>query len=333
MVTTNIRIGVVDVSLPVDDTAVSVPGLSSITPVVTAITPDDGLPNDIDNPLSAADTYSVVIGLLAQDSNNKGYTITECSQAVTSLSVTAGQSLLVSVGTSSLPTYWDEAVALAVFLKTNNASNYQLQGYGYLDAEATEVLYVIDTKPLRNVPSFALSLLQSTTGNTVIGSRVAFGTTYETLTPTTGDTTENFPVITVPVSPNTGADFDVRTTVSNGFSFQLLANDLKNFIRAQGGNYVEYTRSGVTYRQGKMAMNTAQAILRGNKPMKLNFPPDSSGFAEVKLLIGNLTFNQQELTAAWSKSATTPINFVFQPANLDTLINNIHTSISYFKEA
>lgn len=330
----DLRIGVLNVQLPVDNLDVVIPGLSAVTPVVTAITADDLFLNDINNPLSTSDTYTVCVGLLCQDAVNKGYTVTRVSQTATPVSIASSDEVLkVSITTSSLPTYWDQAVALAVFMKTNSASTYQLQGFGFLDTSASTINYIIDCKPLRSVPAFTLSLLQSTTSDSVLGSRTGYGTTYETLNPTTGDTTENMPTVQVPVSPNTGADFNIRSTVSNGFSFQLLSNDIKNFVRSIGGNFVSYTSGGVTYKQAHTALNTAQAIIRGNKPFILNFPPDTSGFAETKLLIGNLTFNQQELTAAWSKTAPTPVSFVFQPAALDTLLNNNHTSISYQKNA
>lgn len=333
MASFNLRIGVLNVQLPVDQPTIAIPGLSSVTPTVAAITPDDLFLNDVNNPLSTTDTYTICVGLLCQDSVNKGYTVTQVSQTATPATIATGQVLKVSMLASGLPTYWDQAVALAIFMKTNSASTYQLQGFGYIDTSAATLNYIVDCKPLRAVPTFTLALLQSTTSDATLGSRTGFGTTYETLNPTTGDTTENMPTVQVPVSPNTGADFNIRTTVSNGFSFQLLSNDLKNFVRAIGGNYVAYTSGGVAYKQAHTALNTAQAVIRGNKPMKLNFPPDSTGFAETKLLIGNLTFNQQELTAAWSKSAPTPISFVFQPAALDTLINSNHTSISHYVEA
>lgn len=333
----SLRIGVLNVQLPIDDTAVTVPGLSAVTPTLAAITPDSIFSNDINNPILSTDSYAVICGLVAQDTTQPGYTVTQCSISSATVTPGASQVLLVSIPLASLPANYNEAVCMAVFLKINSTSLYQLQGFGYIDTTATTFTYVIDVKPIRTAPSFSAASLQSTTsdasGVNILGSRVGFGTLYETLTPTTGDTTQNFPVVSVSVSPNTGADYNIRTTVSEGFSFQLLINDLKSFIRAQGGNYVSYTTGGVSYRQGHMAMNTAQAKIRGNKPIILNFPPDVSGFSEVKLLIGNLTFNQQELNAAWSKSAVTPINFVFQPAALDNLINSNHTSISYLKLA
>lgn len=323
----SIRIGVLDISLPVD-TSNAIPSLVGITPVVSAITPDDFLYNDVNSGLATTDTYQVILGLMGRDDANKGYTIARCSEGSGLGTITAGQALKITTPLSGLPTFYNEAVAMAVFVKINSGS-FQLHGFGYIDDTATDFSYIVDTKPLRASEKFTATLLQSVTTSRTLGSRLPFGTTYETVTPTTGDVTENMPVVTVPVSPNTGADFDIRTVVSNGLSFQLLVNTLKEFTRAVGGNYVKYTHGGVVHEQGHMALNTAKAVIRGNKAIKLTFPPDTNGFQEIKLLIGNLTFNQSELNAAWSKSATTPVSFVFQPAALDRLINNQHTSISY----
>ncbi len=80
-----------------------------------------------------------------------------------------------------------------------------------------------------------------------------------------------------------------------------------------------------------MSLNTAQAILRENRAVQVFLPPDPNGNQEIRLLIGMLTFNQQELTEAWSKSATTPVNFVFDPASLDRLITDMHVEIGYLR--
>lgn len=327
----NLRIGVLDVQLPLQSSN-TVPDMTSITPTVCALSPDDILLNDVNNPLVSGDTISVIVGLVGEDRVNKGYTVARCSLAG-STTIGSGKAIRVSVPFASIGGSFDEAVCMAIFVKFNSASLYQLQGFGYIDADATDFVYVIDSKPLRAANKFSSTLLQAATTDSILGSRVGYGYTYETLSPTTGDTTENFPTVSVNVSPNTGPDFQIRTTVSEGFSFQLLSNDLRSFIRAAGGNFVEYTYNGVKYRQGHNAMTTAQAVIRGNQPIKLNFPPDVTGYAETKLLIGNLTFNQQEFSAAWSKSAPTPVTFVFQPAALDKLILNQHAAISYYKEA
>lgn len=328
----NLRIGIVDVQLPILDEVNTVPDLNSATPTVCSIATDDLFLNDINSPLVSGDTISVIIGLVGADILNKGYTVARCSNAA-SMTIDGNKTVQVIMPYATMGGSFDEAVAVAVFVKFNAATLYQLQGFGYIDSNATNFTYIIDSKPLRAAPSFTSTILQALTVDPTLGSRVGYGYTYETLTPTTGDMTENFPTVQVPVSPNTGPDFNIRTTVSEGFSFQLLQNDLRSFIRAGGGNYVEYTYGGVRHRQGHTALATAQAIIRGNQPMKINFPPDSSGFAETKLLIGNLTFNQQEFTAAWSKTAPTPVTFVFQPAVLDKLITNSHTAISHYREA
>lgn len=189
---------------------------------------------------------------------------------------------------------------------------------------------MIVSKPLRVSPRFSTAVLTASTSDPILGDRAPLGVTWEEITPTTGDFNFRRPVQSVNVSPNTGPDFTVATGRGTGISFQSLVNDIKTFVRAAAGIYVKYTDSnGDVIEEARLSLNTAQAILRGNRAVQVYLPPDNTGNQEIRLLIGMLTFNQQELTEAWSKGATTPVTFQFDPASLDKLITNQHTEVEY----
>lgn len=183
---------------------------------------------------------------------------------------------------------------------------------------------------MRVAPRFVTATLTSATNDPILGSRTPLGISYLEVTPTTGDFTFRRPVSNVTVSPNNSPDFQVATGRGSGISFQSLINDIKTFIEAAAGLYTKYTTyNGGTVTQGQLSLNTAQAILRENRAVQIFLPPDNNGNQEVRLLIGMLTFNQQELTEAWSKTAVTPVTFQFDPASLDRLITNMHVEIDY----
>lgn len=330
-----VRIGILDLELPVQSDNL-VPSALSITPTVSDIPLVSGLSktdNDINPPLSTSDTYQFVIGFVGEDRTNGGYTVAVCSRGSGIATIAAASNgLRISVLNGSLPTFYDEAVAMAVFVKINGSSKYQLCKLAYIDPDG-DFNTIITHKPLLSAPKFDLSLLQAATVDPTLGSRVGNGFTFQTATPTTQEITERYQVTTVSVSPNTGPDFNIRTSVASGLEFKLLLNDIKNFVDAVGGYWAKYNDvSGLNeIEEGMYSLATAQAIFRGNRPVRVTYPPDGLGNAEIALFLGLLTFNQTELTAAWSKSADTPVNFVFESAILDGLINSQHAKVSYKK--
>lgn len=323
-------IGVPQIFLSVDDAA-AVPVLTTLTFTASAVTPDTGeyLLNDINQPLSASDTYQVMIGLVGRQENG-GYTVGRTSPSSGNLTVTAGQVIQVSVVNANWPANYDKAIAAAIFLKTNSG-RFQLAQFAYIDPNDDFRTFIVG-KPMRAAPAFDTGLLQSTTTDETLGDRAPLGVTYSEITPTTGTFNFRRPVSQVTVSPNTSADFTVTTTRSVGIEFQSLNNNIKEWTRAAGGNYVAYTTGGSTYKEARRALNTAQALLQGNRPLQVFMPADSTGAQEVRLLVGCLTVNQSELTEAWSKTAATPVTFRFDPAALDRLITNQHTEIAYLKQ-
>jgi hypothetical protein len=181
-----------------------------------------------------------------------------------------------------------------------------------------------------NVPSDVI--LGSRGGQAVTGICGPLGVSYLEITPTTGVFNFKRPVTNVQVSPNNAPDFQVATGRGVGISFESLVNDIKTFVQASAGVYAKFVgdnASNITI--GLLSLNTAQAILRGNRSVQVFLPPDAAGNQEIRLLLGMLTFNQIELDEAWSKSATTPVRFQFDPASLDRLITNQHTEVQYLR--
>ena len=321
------KIGVPNIFLSVDDDTAT-PSLATTVFSACAMTPDDELLNDVNNPLLSTDTYEVIVGLVGRETVGTGYTVGRCSLSSGSLTLTSGQMIKVTVENAAWPAGFDTAICAVVFLKTN-ASNYQLCQFAYIDP-SSDFTTVIKAKPLRVAPSFTYALLTSTTSDTILGSRSGLGVTYEEITPTTGTFNFRRPVSTVTVSPNTGADFQIATTRSSGIEFQSLVNDVKAWVQAAAGNYVSYQHNSATRKEAHMSLNTAQSLLRGNRPIKVVMPVDpADDTQETRLLIGCLTVNNIELTEAWSKTATTPVSFRFDAAPLDKLITNQHVELSY----
>jgi hypothetical protein len=333
MPNTQVRIGVPQVFLSVD-TENAVPDLTTLVYSACDSSTDitDHLNNDANQPLLTTDTYQVMLGLVGVDRTNGGYTVNRCSPGSGLITLAAsGRGIKVKVLNSAWPTFYDEAICAAIFLKTN-AAKFQLAKFAFID-DAADFTTMLIAKPLRVAPKFATALLQSTTTDSILGNRLGKGVNYEEITPTTGNFDFRRPTSTVSVSPNNAPDFTVSVGRGTGISFQTLVNDIKTFVRAAAGIYVKYTDGTDIVEEASMSLNTAQAIIRGNRSVKVFLAPDNNGNQEIRLLIGMLTFNQEELTESWSKSATTPVTFTFNPASLDKLITNQHVEIDYLRRA
>lgn len=333
------RIGVPSIFLSVDDTATLVAPLTGLTVAassfsVNAVTPDQyGLTlNDVNQSLLATDSYAVMVGLVARDPSG-GYTVGACGPSSGTVTITAGQVLMVQIKNGVFPANMDEAVCAAIFLKTGTVDSWQLCQFAYIDPNDDFTTF-IKAKPLRAASAWKQAVLQSFTADPILGTNrsLGFGVLYpEEISPTTGTFNFRRAVTNVTVSPNNGSDFQIATTRSVGIQFQSLQNDIEAFVKAAGGNYVSYTAGGHRYQEAHQALSTAQALLTGNRPVKVIMPVDSQGAQEVRLLIGALTVNQTELEEAWSKGGTTAVTFRFDPAALDRLITNQHTEINYSK--
>lgn len=320
------RIGVANVSIPVDDST-SVPSLSTLTFTASAVSPTVLDNNDVNQALPTSTNMQVIIGLMGRDVTNGGYTIGYCSPGSGIVSLTTGQAIEVKVPVANWPANVNKAIAAAIFLKIG-ASDFYLSNFAYIDP-TVDFSFLIKAKPLASAPTFTSALLQSVTADDTLGDRSPLGITYRALSPTTGGVTVNREVSEVSIDPDTGNQFSVATTRTASISFQLLANDIRDVVAGNAGLYAQYTSGGAVFKQAQMSLNTAAALITGNKPLKLVLPPDSLGVQEIRLYLGQLVQNQQANTEAWTKSATTPITYTYSPASIDKLINNQHTEIAY----
>lgn len=247
-------------------------------------------------------------------------------------------------GTSAVTTNAETAGSNVVIEMTNtigitNAQTVLIKGTtaSGVKAELCTVTAVttntsITVATLANTYTATMTVYNITTAvaETTLGNRAPKGVGYEEITPTTGDFVFRRPVQTVEVSPNNAPNFTVKTAQASGIAFQALTNDIKTFCRAASGIYVKYTGdNSAVIQEAHLSLNTAQALLRGNRAVQVFLPPDHNGVQEVRLLIGMLTFNQTELTENWSKTSQTPVSFQFDAASMDKLITNQHTEIQY----
>ena len=323
------RVGVAAVQLAVS-TSLAIGSMASTVVTCAAVTPTSFLNNDIRQSLPASTTWKVCIAPVGEDQVNGGYTVGVASAESSAITTTAGQGIKVHVdvsGTNSLASITNVAsmCLVAIFLK-QGAADYQLCDFAYVDP-AKDFNYVITTKPLLTAPYFNYTLLSAATVDATLGSRVPYGYSFVSLAPTTGGVTVQRDVASVTISPDNSLDFQVATARSTTISFNLLANDVVDVVRAAGGTYVKYTDNSIVQENAQQSIATAQAKLIGNKPVKLVMPPDRSGFQEVRIYMGCLTSPQNQITESWSRDAATPIQYVFSTAIQDKLLIDQHVEI------
>ena len=329
-----IRMGVVDVQVPVRTSNI-MGGMDTITPVACVVTNSNPLHNDLNPPLATTDTYKFVLALAGEDRVNGGYTFAEASEETAAVSITNVQTqcIRLSVANELLPANWDEAAFMVVFVKVNSSSKYQQVKNALIPIDGDDFVTSIMGKPMRSAQRFTLAFLQSTNDTDLkAGSRYPYGFTFETVEPTTGAINETYNIDSITVDINTGPSFTQKTSTAVGLSFQTILNDIKTVVRSAGGLVAKFLDpDGVAITEGATGLANAVAIFKGNQPVRVNYPPDSFGNVEEAVFLSLQVQNNNSLTLAWSKSATTPVDITYEAAIIDALLIGQHTKLSKLK--
>lgn len=326
MPSSTFRVGVANVQVSVDDAA-SLPSLSTLSFTASAEAPTSVLRNDVKRGLDTTTTYQVMLGLVGRDDTSTGYTVGYCSPGSGILAPISGQGIRITVPVGSWPPGYQKAACVAIFLKIGGA-DWQLAEFAYLDTQY-DFNHMVVARPMPAAPIFTEALLRSSTADAILGDRSPKGYTYLALSPTTGGVEVTRETSSVPLNPDTGNQFNLTTARTASIKFELLANGVADIIRGNAGNTATFTVGGIVYEVGQMSMNSALALVTGNKPVKLFMPPDNNGRQEVRLYLGQNVQNQEGNTEEWKKDAFAGVTYVWSPAAFDTLINAQHTEIIY----
>lgn len=337
MSTRSIRIGAAKCYFPLS-TANVVSGFSGASPTLTwtasSVLTTDQLVNDVNPRLDTTASYYFMIAPLGEDKVNGGYTIGSASPIVGPLTIdgTTTNGFCLQILAANFTTNLNKAGGCLVFMR-KNSSDYIPHSIAVVDSNGNDFSTTIVSEPLPGAVGYTAAQLQTAVVDTAtpFGSRNPYGYSWVLLSPTTGGVTVTFDANEVPVSPDSGPDFNAVAGRGCSFSFSLLANAIKDVIRANAGNYAKYTLPGSTkiVEVATMSMQTAVSIISGNKPWKLVMPPDANRTSEVQVFYAAVTQNQTGGSMLWSKSATTPVQMSVENINVDTLLDDITAVSSY----
>ena len=117
----NVRIGVLNVKLPVKTQNIMsalTKSATALVPTVCAVTDSNPLLNDLNSPLASGDTYTFVLALMGEDRVYGGYTVACASDVSTVLTYTdPTDAIRISIPNTQLPSNYEEAAAMAIFVK------------------------------------------------------------------------------------------------------------------------------------------------------------------------------------------------------------------------
>lgn len=329
----SVRIGVPEIELGRPSTT-ACPAMNGVTLIASAVDEEESgnfLNNDVQSDLVVSRDYRFVVALVGYaSSGNGGLSIGPASEVAGPVQVTAGQRIKLRVANGSLPSGFDECIAMAVFMRKGSSSSYQLAGFGYCNDGAADFETLVMAEPLTAAKAFSLATLQSGNSDPDLGDRNPLRNIYDLVPTTTGDVTINFNTTTAQVDPNNGPAYNIATTRGESLSFSVLSNVLKQIIKSAAGNYGKVTaESGETLEIGQRGLATASAVLSGTRPIRLQMPSDANGSGELTVYLGNLPNNQAAINLALNKSRPAPVNFTLDPAVQDSLLKNQHNVISY----
>lgn len=316
--------GVAEVEISQDDPTV-VGSLAAVTMSAALDTPIEFAAKSANKVLSSAETYKVAVGLVGRQSTGKGYTVGITTPLSAALTPAAGQGLKIKILNTDFVNGFNKAITVAIFLQTGSADP-QIAGFAYIDP-AEDFVYEVFTKPLKKAPSFTSAILTAATANRILGTRSALGVTYEAITPTTGGVRLIHRTSKVTIRPDNVPDFDVVTTRATDIQFSALVADNRHLAGAFGTNYVKFSDGGQTIEQSESDLVSAIASLNGNRAIRLFMPPDANGDSTIRLYMGNLDINQQDVTENTSKTDQLQIDFNLQAAGVDYLTQNLHSTV------
>jgi hypothetical protein len=317
------RTGVASIGISYDSTT-AVPNASAITAIsASAVETTDSYYNSIKNPLPTATNLQFAVALMGRDTTRGGYSVTPISPVSGVLQLTGSQVAKVLVPVGNWPANFDLACAVVVFVKIGAASTWQIAGLRQIVSDV-QFETLITRRPV-SVETFTLAQLQSFDQTSrALGDRSPLGYTFGELTPTTNDVNIIYDTEEITFSPNNTIDWSASTARSIGVQFETLTNTVKDIVTATAGDYWTFTdAAGATVTEAEQAIYIAQAVIKGNRPLKLTMPPDpGTGVAEIIMLWGLLLQNQEQVNFALSKKNQSPVSFNFQPAGIDAILNS-----------
>jgi hypothetical protein len=316
------RIGVCQVFLG-SNTGVSLPSMSGITPTSAAVSPAASLNNSTRTPVSGS--YTFVVCLLGFDPTYGGYTLSQCSSAG-SRTVSAGQGVSLTIPASSLPSGYQNAVAMAIFMGLSG-SRYQLWEYAYIPPTGQDFNHCLLANPYTSSMIVPGSILSTPTASTQTGSMSPTAVAWQLAGITTGGVDIDRRPETVPISPACYPDYEIIDSRNTTVSFSLLQNDIVNVVQANSGVYVQYAGTNGTIRISHLSPFIAFNSLLAAGPIQLVMPINQRGTSETRTYLGLI--NRSAGPEKWSKTQATPINFILSPAPNDYLLIGTDTEISY----
>lgn len=312
--------------------ATSLPALSSLAFTASGIALTDSVFNSAQRNLDSTVTYQVCLAMIGADTTTSGFSVGRASPSSGNLTLTSGQVIRVSVAVGAWPSDYQYGF-VGIFLKQGNG-DFQLAGIFEPSTSGTSEALVL-MKPDPAAETFTLTNLQAATNplnQKALGDRTPKGWDWVSISPTSG------PVVmalaagnTITFTPNNSGDFTGVGARPVSVQFQGMQNSEDNLARASAGDWGEWTTAGGDVaQQGQFGFNTAQVILKGNQPLRMDFPADPETGSRTRVLFfGLLLQNNEEVSLAWSKTDQTVIPYNYQAAPLDKLFNNQVTTYTY----
>lgn len=280
--------------------------------------------------LDTSATYQVILTPFGVDISNGGYTVGRGTLSSGNLTLTANQGIKVSATAANLALLGGsvgQLFCISVWLKTG-AGDFKLVDHAYVDP-SYDFVHVIGTKPRANAITKTAAQLQSTTSDNDLGSRDPYGCVFSSVPTTTGGVQINRTGEQVSFSPDTAANFNVKTTRTASISFRVLAADVRDIVLANAGLYTRITHGGTDYEEAQMSEYSVAVSVPGSRPLKLVMPPDNLGFQTIRMYLGCVLQNQEDNTESYTKDQQIETAYSYNAVPNDTLTNNMNTELHW----
>jgi hypothetical protein len=320
--------GVPTVQFGLTDTATTLPSLQ--TSVITAAETAWTRRRKNTSFKNLSGDYKVGVALMGYDDENGGYAIAEMSDLSSTITVAAGEGILIELAT--LPAGMVSAVAASIWLQKGTALP-QLAGYAYVDDTGNPFSYMLRKEPSLAAPRVAEATLISAAATTdLLKYRTPKGSAWTSKVETTGGIQFPRSKQTAEYQPDSTLDTRIPLGSNTSLRFSIYSTGLDDLADNVGGDFVEYTATGGdTVQLLDSDPHIIASTLDGNRAIKCLMPADNNGKAITRLFIGNTIINVSDSNEEWVKDRIYRLDVECAPLAFDDLLKTCDTGIYYVR--
>ena len=279
-----------------------------------------------------AGTYFVKIVEMGYDEDNNGFTFGKSTPTVAGQLIGSGEGLLCRIDNGDFDTNMGDCAFIGIFI-AKGAGDYRLANLGYMDPD-NDFSYMVTGEPLLDALSMTATELDGNTPLDYAGNRTPVAIEYSKRFRTVGGVKINHRMESTKVDQDDACAYDVPVARSADLEFAVLSNNLEDLAQLSAGDYVKYTDSNTDIVElGDSEIQAILSQLKGNKAVKVIYPPNKKGSQVTKVFAGATDVSNAEWVENYQKLEQFRLDQKLIGAPVDDCLGSIGGGVAYVRQA